>query len=278
MERFNSKKPKTYRKSYEVRSPLFSLIVTTFNNERTIGRCLETMEHQTYKKIEIILVDEYSTDKTIEIAKKYEAKIYSGGPERSIKRNLGIEKAKGKYVFIFDSDQELDNNLVEDCISKIKGYDFLAVPELPFGPDFWAKCHRFEKLAYLKGYASVEAARFFSKSLILEFGGYDPEMVGSEDWDLTQRLIEKGYKMGHCRAMLHHNDGKYNLVKILKKKFTYGRVFRKYAKRHPKSFVTALVRPSFFALFFKNPVLFFGSSIMRFMEGSAVLVGMVFSK
>ena len=259
------------------RSPLVSLIVTYFN-EDTIDKCLSTMRNQTYKNIELVVVTDASSKKIVEVIRMYNSKLYFGGPERSIKRNLGVRKARGFYVFIFDADQELDTNLVEDCVREIKNYDFLAIPELPLGPDFWAKCHRFEKLAYLSGYVPVEGARFFPKRLIESVGGYDSEMVGSEDWDLTQRLLERGYKLGHSTAMLHHNDGKYNLIKTLKKKFTYGTVFRKYAKRHPKSFTAALIRPSFFRLIFKNPILFLGSLVIRFLEGSAVLTGMVFSK
>jgi glycosyltransferase involved in cell wall biosynthesis len=261
--------------------PLVSLIVTTMNNERTLDALLKTMREQTYKNTEVVVVDEYSTDATVEIAKKYKAKIYQGGPERSIKRNIGIKKAKGKYVFIFDSDQEMDDDLVEDCVQKIKNYDFLAILELPYGPDFWARCHKYEKKAYLGGFSPIEAARFFPKDLVLSIGGYDPEMVGSEDWDLTQRLLKKGYKMGYSKAMLHHNDGKYNLKKALKRKFYYGQVFRKYAQRHPKAFTMAVARPVFwtnYRLFLKNPILFAGAISIRIVEGSAVLAGMIFNK
>ena len=119
----------------KMEKPLVSLIVTTMNNQATIDELLLSMKRQTYKNIETILVDEYSTDDTLKIARKYKVIIYRGGPERSIKRNIGIKKAKGKYIFIFDSDQKLDKNLVEDCVEKIKDFDFLSIPELPYGPD-----------------------------------------------------------------------------------------------------------------------------------------------
>ncbi|OGM08101.1 hypothetical protein A2159_01565 [Candidatus Woesebacteria bacterium RBG_13_34_9] len=265
----------------KMEKPLVSLIVTTMNNQATIDELLLSMKRQTYKNIETILVDEYSTDDTLKIARKYKVIIYRGGPERSIKRNIGIKKAKGKYIFIFDSDQKLDKNLVEDCVEKIKDFDFLSIPELPYGPDFWARCHRFEKLAYLSGYTPVEAARFFPKDLVENIGGYDPEMVGAEDWDLTQRLLKKSYKMGYSKAMLQHNDGKYNLKKALKRKFYYGQVFKKYAQKHPKAFSKAVIRPNFwlnYKLFFKNPILFTGAVLIRIVEGSAVIAGMLFNK
>ena len=76
----------------KMEKPLVSLIVTTMNNQATIDELLLSMKRQTYKNIETILVDEYSTDDTLKIARKYKVIIYRGGPERSIKRNIGIKR------------------------------------------------------------------------------------------------------------------------------------------------------------------------------------------
>ena len=63
--------------------PLVSVIITTKNEEKHIENLLQSIKRQTYKNIEIILVDNYSTDRTREIARKYTDKIYLKGPERS---------------------------------------------------------------------------------------------------------------------------------------------------------------------------------------------------
>jgi len=63
--------------------PLVSVIITTKNEEKHIENLLQSIKRKTYKNIEIILVDNYSTDKTIEIARKYTDKIYLKGLERS---------------------------------------------------------------------------------------------------------------------------------------------------------------------------------------------------
>ena len=62
--------------------PSVSIIITTKNEEKHIENLLRSITSQTYKNIEIILVDNYSTDRTREIAKKYTNKIYSKGPDR----------------------------------------------------------------------------------------------------------------------------------------------------------------------------------------------------
>ena len=80
--------------------PLVSIIVTTRNEEKNIGSCLEAVKKQDYPgdKIEIIVVDNKSKDLTKEIAAKYTAQIYDKGPERSAQRNLGAQKSSGTYI------------------------------------------------------------------------------------------------------------------------------------------------------------------------------------
>ena len=85
------------------RKPLVSVIVTTKNEEKNVEECLRSVKNQTFREIELILVDNYSRDRTIEIAKKYADKVYLRGPERSSQRNLGAEISEGKYLLFLDS-------------------------------------------------------------------------------------------------------------------------------------------------------------------------------
>ncbi len=58
-------------------NPLVSVIIPTYNSSRTLEKCLESIKNQTYKNVEIIVVDNNSTDNTKEIAKKYTGKAYN---------------------------------------------------------------------------------------------------------------------------------------------------------------------------------------------------------
>ncbi|MBA7695274.1 Poly(ribitol-phosphate) beta-N-acetylglucosaminyltransferase TarS [subsurface metagenome] len=82
--------------------PSVSVIITTKNEEKNIENCLKSIKSQTYpqEKIEIVIVDNNSTDSTVKIAKKFTDKVYNKGPERSVQRNFGIEKASGKYILM----------------------------------------------------------------------------------------------------------------------------------------------------------------------------------
>ena len=79
--------------------PLVSVVITTRNEENNIGNCLLSVKSQTYKNIEIIVIDNNSTDQTKQIANIYTNKISNVGPERAQQRNYGILRiAKGEYM------------------------------------------------------------------------------------------------------------------------------------------------------------------------------------
>ena len=98
---------------------LISIIVPVYNVEKYLKRCISSIIEQTYKNIEIILVDDGSTDKSLEICKKYSKtdkriNVYhkkNGG--LSSARNYGIKKSKGNYIIFVDSDDYINNFFVE---------------------------------------------------------------------------------------------------------------------------------------------------------------------
>ncbi len=119
----------------ELKSKMVSVILSTFNNESTIKRCVESVKKQTYKNIEIIVVDEWSKDKTVDISKSYEVKVFLHGKERANNRNFGIGKAKGDYYLIIDSDMQLQPGIIEECVKMCskKDFDAVVIPEKSVG-------------------------------------------------------------------------------------------------------------------------------------------------
>src|SRR5687768_16831644 len=99
---------------------LISIIITTKNEQAVIETLLSSIFLQTYKNIEVILVDNNSKDNTLKIPKKFDVKIYTIGPERSAQRNFGAKKSKGKYLLFLDADMELTSDVLNDCIRVVK--------------------------------------------------------------------------------------------------------------------------------------------------------------
>jgi len=63
--------------------PLISVIIPTKNSEQTLRECLSSVRAQTYRNFEIIVVENFSSDSTVALAKQYDALVLQGGPERS---------------------------------------------------------------------------------------------------------------------------------------------------------------------------------------------------
>lgn len=105
---------------------LVSIIVPCFNSEKTIATCLISIEKQSYSNIEIIVIDDGSTDTTVSIVEKLaetdnRIKVYSKPNEGvSIARNYGIEKATGEYIGFVDADDIIIYNMYEKMISAIE--------------------------------------------------------------------------------------------------------------------------------------------------------------
>ena len=107
---------------------LISVVIPIYNVEKYLDKCLETVTNQTYKKIEIILVDDGSTDNSgdkCELWKKKDKRIVvihkkNGG--LSSARNAGIDIARGKYITFVDSDDYVDYSMIEILNNKINKY------------------------------------------------------------------------------------------------------------------------------------------------------------
>lgn len=261
-------------------NPLVSIIITTKNSQRFIDSCLKTIKNQSYPNIEIIVVDNFSNDRTKDIALTYTKNLFEKGPERSAQRNFGAKKAQGKYLLILDSDMELEENVVKDCVEKIKSEEdikALIIPEISYGKSFWAKCRALERSCYI-GDEIIEAARFFEKKIFFEFDGYDEQITGPEDWDLPQRIGKK-YKISRIKSQIRHNEADLSLVKSIKKKYYYSQKFFKYAKKHPeiaKKQINIIFRPAFFRNWkklIKDPIHALGFLFMKLCEANAGVIG-----
>lgn len=129
-------------------NPLVSVIITTKNEEKNLENCLKSIKAQTYSpdKIEIIVVDNDSSDTTKEIALQYTQLVFNKGPERSAQRNYGVEKSSGKYFLYLDADMILSEKVVAECVEKMEADSDLVglyIPEIIMGDSFWCKVRRF---------------------------------------------------------------------------------------------------------------------------------------
>jgi glycosyltransferase involved in cell wall biosynthesis len=180
-----------------INEPLFSLILRTKNEIKNIVNFVESVNSQTYKNIEFIVVDNYSTDGTYEYLIKNNITTYQKGPERAAQGNYGmLKKSTGKYVGYFDADMILSPNLIGSAIHFLeasKNVIALHIREIILGKGFWSSVRRFERSFY-EG-TLIDAARIFRRDVLSEVGGFDEKSFvtpSAEDWDLDKRIKKHG--------------------------------------------------------------------------------------
>ena len=106
--------------------PLVSIIVPMYNSEKTIEKCIDSILKQTYYNIEIILVDDGSTDNTLNICMDYKSKdsrieiFTQANKGANSARRAGLKEAKGQYIGFVDSDDWIESNMFEELISCMK--------------------------------------------------------------------------------------------------------------------------------------------------------------
>lgn len=251
---------------------LVSIVIPTKDSAYFLENCLKSIKKQSYKNIEIIVIDNNSRDDTKEIARKYTKLVFNKGPERSAQRNFGALKSKGKYLFFVDSDMELSKKVVEECVqmSKINKIGGVVIPELSFGKGFWARCKTLERSFYV-GVDWIEAARFFKRNVFEEFNGFDVSLISGEDWDLSQKVKSK-YDIGNIKSYIFHNEGNLSLIHLLNKKKYYGSKIKLYSSKKNNSRIfskqSSIIER--YKLFFSRPKKLFADPILGF--------GMLFMK
>lgn len=105
---------------------MISIIVPIYNAEKYLNRCITSLLQQTYSNIEILLIDDGSTDHSLEICRKYRdsrIRVISKQNEGvSATRNLGIELAKGEYIMFCDADDFVEKEWCEWHLWGIEKY------------------------------------------------------------------------------------------------------------------------------------------------------------
>ena len=209
--------------------PLVSVIVPTKNSSQFLETCLQSIADQTYSNIELIVVDNDSTDNTKDIAKKFTNKVFNCGPERSAQVNYGVTQARGEYVYKVDSDFVLDPAVVQECIAKAEeGFDAIVVHNSPDVRVSWiAEIRKFEVDMY-KYDLVHSSARFVKKETYEAIAGFNSDITAGEDYDFQNKLNRAGYATGFIKAEALHLGEPKKFWPHMKKYYDYGKDFVNY--------------------------------------------------
>jgi len=228
------KKDNLYNHSLET---CVSVIVPTRNSAGTIEKCLESILSQTYKNLQILVIDGFSSDNTVEIASRFATNIFSIEGERTTAKNFGILKSRCDFLFFVDSDMILEPHVIEECVTisssdnRIGG---VIIPEHSIGSGFWIRVRDFEKSLYVG--SAIESARFFRKEFVVQVGGFDENIVFYEESTLPQKIEGIGMSVSaRITSSILHNEEGFNLCMWLSKKRRYYLTAGSYSKKYKKS-------------------------------------------
>lgn len=217
---------------------LVSVTIPTYNSENTLRKTLESVKNQTYKNIEIIIIDSYSKDKTLEIAKKFGARIIQCKGKLLEARIAGAKTSKGDYVLLLDSDQILEKTAIERAVKKMEEYDSLWFWERSANVNKWLPslydADRLLVQTYWNPEADIVLPRFFKRDLVLK--AYDKIPKRYIDICAAQDHIIIGYefrklteKNGMLENAVWHLEPD-NLIKLFKKQFRWGKTTKDFYK------------------------------------------------
>lgn len=259
--------------------PLVSVVVPTKDSARTLERCLASVRAQDHAALELLVVDNSSTDGTPEIAARYADRVITAGPERSTQRNVGLDLSTGEWALWIDSDMVLEPDVVSTALRAAaqESADAVFIRESSFGPGYWTACRRLERRCYV-GEPLIEAPRLVRRALFVQHGGFDGAVAGQEDADLRMRLLAAGTPTAWSDGEIHHDEGRLTLRGIVRKRLYYGRSIPAYASAQPgavsaqgRATARALLRHR--GLLLADPVHGVGVVVMRVVEAVAYAVG-----
>jgi glycosyltransferase involved in cell wall biosynthesis len=279
-------------------SRTISVVITTRNEEKNISNVISACLVQTCAPMEIVVVDNHSTDDTCAIARSLGATVATCGPERSAQRNYGISQiASGDVIIYLDADMTPTATLFQACLNALND-DVVAlhIDEMILGNSYLARIRRFERSFYSG--TVIDGVRCFRREDFNRLGGFDESLPpGPEDWDLdlrfaaigTVRLVgNSGGSLGpiaetvlgitntpvpHGYVGILHNESRLSLREYLAKKSYYFNgltaYVAKWGRSHPVVRAQMSPRNRLFGVFLRP------GTLMRFLSKPHLAIGVL---
>lgn len=262
------------------RWPKVSVVVASYNGERTLKACLDSLGKLDYPDYEVILVDDGSTDATQQLATQFPKIRYfrhSTNLGLSVARNTGIAAATGEVVAFTDSDCRADEDWLYYLVGDLLGSEFDGVggPNLlppedsavasavmvsPGGPAHVMLNDR--EAEHIPGCNMA-----FYKSALVEINGFDPIFTkAGDDVDICWRLQQAGMKIGFSPAAFVWHYRRSTMGAYLKQQRGYGEAEALLVRKHPEYFNSfgdsvwrgRIYTPSKFGVLLRSPIIYRG--------------------
>lgn len=187
-----------------MKKPTVSVIITCYNYDHYVGEAIQSVLQQTYSEIELIVINDGSTDNSDNIIRQLQKEsnftYYSQENLGVVKtRNNGVSVSNGEFVMQLDADDTLDESYVAECVEKVfmENLDIVYTQALVFGRVNYVTNFIDHDLEVLKHDNYIHASALIRRK-ILKKDPYDEylDKLGNEDWDLFLDLCLDGARAG----------------------------------------------------------------------------------
>jgi len=193
---------------------IISIIIPCYNQAEYLEEAVQSVLDQTYTNIEIIIVNDGSTDNSQEIAealqKEYPEKIKIISQQNqglSVARNTGIKESTGNYILPLDADDILDSHMLEKTVEVLynEDIDIVSPDGLTFGEKEYKIVPKDSSLCNLLYANCLIICSLYKREVWLRTGGYKQNMHGGyEDWEFWINAVKYGFKFKRYPEILFH--------------------------------------------------------------------------
>lgn len=192
-------------------NPLVSIVIATYKRSRLVPRAIESVRNQTYRNLEILVVDDGSPDNTrlvVESIQDNRIRYIRHEKNKGLPaaRNTGIRVAQGEYIAFLDDDDEWREHKLERQLQAIKHYDAVVCGALINGRPRSVHNHQNVTLDDLRDYIPDPSGLLVKASVIKDLL-FDESLREGEDWDAFIRIAQR-HTIGFIEeSLVLYNDG-----------------------------------------------------------------------
>jgi poly-beta-1,6 N-acetyl-D-glucosamine synthase len=220
--------------------PSVAVIVPSYNEEKVITKTIKSLLESTYHKLEIIVVDDGSSDKTYEIAKQkyghnHRVKIFTKeNAGKSTAINFGVAHTTAEIIIVIDADTIIEKNAIDILVKDFAHPEVGAIAgnaRVGNRMNFITKMQAFEYITSQnldrRAFGILNCIRVvpgaigaWRKSLIVQQGGFHDDTL-AEDTDLTLRILRAGYKVLYEEKAIAYTEAPHTIAGLLKQRFRW---------------------------------------------------------
>tara|TARA_B100000029_G_scaffold475048_1_gene518002 strand:- start:3022 stop:3717 length:696 start_codon:yes stop_codon:yes gene_type:complete len=211
--------------------PLVSVIVSIYNNEDTVQESIKSLINQSYKYIEILIMDDGSTDRSLDLLQELKddrIKIFSNKENIGLTKSLNflIGKSKGRYIARHDSDDVSHKDRIQHQINLMLNKNIKVSTCRAFINNSNKKIPGFSfylphKLSIKYKNPFIHGTLLIEKELLSNLGNYDERFYFAQDYKLFNDLIRGNFKIHSIKKPLYYLNTKNNISTIFKNEQKY---------------------------------------------------------